>query len=51
MTKPLLLSFICLVTFQVLALPDYDPFADATAGLGTAYTTGASLIGQVNAAG
>jgi hypothetical protein len=35
----------------VYALPDYEPFADATAGGGTTYAVGANLIGQTNAQG
>ena len=35
----------------VYALPDYDPFADATGSGGTSYTVGANLIGQKNALG
>ncbi|HZV35860.1 MAG TPA: PEP-CTERM sorting domain-containing protein [Verrucomicrobiae bacterium] len=33
------------------ALPDYDPFADATGSGGTSYTVGANLVGQTNAQG
>jgi hypothetical protein len=32
-------------------LPDYEPFADSTGSAGTSYSTGANLIGQVNASG
>jgi hypothetical protein len=35
----------------VMALPDYEPFADATGSGGTAYTVGSSLIGQKGASG
>ncbi len=36
---------------SLYALPDYEPFSDATGSGGTAYTIGSSLVGQVNAAG
>jgi hypothetical protein len=35
----------------LLALPAYDPFADATANNGTAYTVGANVYNQTNAQG
>lgn len=35
----------------VMALPDYEPFADATGSGGTAYTVGSTLIGQKGASG
>ena len=35
----------------VMALPDYEPFADATGSGGTAYTAGSALIGQKGASG
>ncbi len=40
-----------LASYSACALPDYDPFADATASGGTAYNVGDSLIGQTNAQG
>jgi hypothetical protein len=49
--KYLLLTPLCLIGGSAFALPDYEPFADATGSGGTAYTTGANLIGQVDAAG
>jgi PEP-CTERM motif len=38
-------------TASLYALPDYDPFADATGSGGTSYAVGANLVGQVNAQG
>src|ERR1035437_6208318 len=38
-------------TASVYALPDYDPFADATGSGGTAYIVGDPLIGQQDALG
>jgi len=44
--------FGLLLSSSVFALPDYDPFADATANLnGTSYALGANLTGQTNAQG
>lgn len=43
--------FGLIISSPVFALPDYDPFADATANNGTSYTVGANLIGQTNAQG
>jgi hypothetical protein len=51
MKTPLALSLVCMVTASVYALPDYEPFADATASGGTSYTIGANLIGQTDALG
>lgn len=50
-TSLLLTSIICFISASALALPDYEPFADSTGSGGTSYSTGANLIGQVNAAG
>lgn len=36
---------------RAVALPIYDPFADATAAGGTSYTPGENLSGQTNASG
>lgn len=47
----LLLTPVCLFTASAFALPDYEPFADATASGGTGYTTGSILTNQVNAQG
>ena len=38
-------------TASVYALPDYEPIADATASVGTSYTLGTALIGQIDALG
>lgn len=45
--------FLSAVTLAstVQALPNYEPFADATGSGGTAYTVGANLVGQINAQG
>lgn len=55
MKYPLLTSVcvtsVCLISASAFALPDYEPFADATGSGGTSYTTGANLIGQTNASG
>ncbi len=51
MNKLLILACACFAAESVLALPDYEPFADATGSGGTSYTVGANLIGQTNAAG
>jgi len=40
-----------MVTASAYALPDYDPFADATASGGTSYAVGSALVGQTNAQG
>ncbi len=51
MKTSLALVAASLISTSVYALPDYEPFADATGSGGTAYTVGSSLVGQVNAAG
>ena len=51
MKKLVLLSFLSLAGVSAFALPDYDPFADASGSGGTTYTVGAGLIGQTNAQG
>ena len=51
MKQSLLLTALSLLSFQTFALPDYDPFADATGSGGTAYTVGANLVGQTAADG
>ncbi len=51
MKKIVLLSSLCLAGLSAFALPDYEPFADASGSGGTTYTIGASLIGQTNAQG
>lgn len=47
----LVLSAVCLAGTSAFALPDYDPFANATGSGGTSYAIGSNLIGQTNAAG
>jgi len=47
----LVLTSVGLLPLSGVALPDYEAFADATGSGGTSYTTGANLIGQVNASG
>ena len=49
MNRSLLLLAIAMFTVSAYALPDYEPFADATGAGGTAYASGANLGGQVNA--
>jgi hypothetical protein len=51
MKKVIWLTGFCLAHAAGFALPDYEPFADSTGAGGTSYTTGANLIGQVNASG
>ena len=51
MKTPLALILVCMFTASVYALPDYEPFADATASGGTSYTVGAALLGQTDAGG
>ncbi|HVM49259.1 MAG TPA: PEP-CTERM sorting domain-containing protein [Candidatus Acidoferrum sp.] len=51
MKKPLILVAFALCSGSVFALPDYEPFADASSSGGTTYTIGANLIGQTNAGG
>ncbi|MDB6123611.1 MAG: hypothetical protein JWQ71_2604 [Pedosphaera sp.] len=51
MKKIVIPVFFSLVAISSYALPDYDPFSDATSGSGTSYTVGSNLIGQTNAAG
>jgi hypothetical protein len=45
----LLLTLVCLISLSASALSDYEPFADSTGSGGTSYSTGANLIGQINA--
>ena len=47
----LLLTALSVVGMPALALPDYEPFADATGSGGTSYAVGSFLAGQINAAG
>jgi PEP-CTERM motif len=47
----LTISAIALLHTSSYALPDYDPFSDATGSGGTSYTVGANLIGQTDAGG
>ena len=47
----LALTLVCTFTASVYALPDYEPFADATSGGGTSYTPGANLGGQITSQG
>ena len=47
----LALTLVGMFTASVYALPDYEPFADATGSGGTSYTVGANLIGQTDAQG
>jgi hypothetical protein len=47
----LLTSLLSLAGISAFALPDYDPFADASLSSGTTYTVGANLAGQTNAQG
>jgi hypothetical protein len=50
--KKLLFGFaLAFIGNSLLALPAYEPFADATGSGGTAYTAGANLVGQTNAQG
>src|SRR5215831_9945826 len=49
MKQLLLLTSLSLVSLSASALSDYEPFADSTGFGGTSYSTGANLIGQVNA--
>ncbi len=42
---------IVLSATSAFALPDYEPFSNATGSGGTAYTTGSNLAGQTDAAG
>ena len=51
MKKLILFSTMSLVGISAFALPDYDPFADASGSGGTTYTVGSGLIGQTNAQG
>src|ERR1051325_1867164 len=46
MKKQLAGGFYLVALISAQALPDFDPFADATAGGGTAYTAGAPLSGN-----
>jgi len=47
----LLLAALSLAGASARALPDYEPFADATSSGGTSYAVGSFLAGQTNAAG
>lgn len=47
----ILVTSLSLIVTAALAFPDYEPFSDATGAGGTSYSTGANLIGQVNAGG
>ena len=49
MKKLLGALFITASISPVLALPDYEPFADASGSGGTTYTPGANLVGQTDA--
>jgi hypothetical protein len=51
MKTSLALTLVSMFTASVYALPDYDPFADATGSGGTDYAVGANLVGQKNAQG
>src|SRR5437762_57135 len=48
MKKIVLLLSLTAVLDSALAVPSFDPFADATASGGTSYAVGANLIGQNN---
>jgi len=45
------LALVGSLPISVFALPDYEPFTDATPTGGTSYTTGANLVGQNDGAG
>lgn len=49
--KALVLLSLFLVFHRASALPNFDPFADATANGGTTYTTNTPLAGQINVTG
>ncbi len=51
MKTSLALIAAAMFTVSVYALPDYDPFADATGSGGTSYSIGANLVGQTDATG
>src|ERR1035437_9286939 len=51
MNRSLLLLAFAMFTVSAYALPDYEPFADATSAGGTAYAPGTLLGGQINAQG
>lgn len=51
MTKPILYLALGIVSYSAYALPDYEPFSNATGSGGTSYTVGANLIGQTDAQG
>jgi len=51
MKKLLPALFIAASVSPVLALPDYEPFADASGSGGTTYTVGGNLVGQTDAQG
>lgn len=45
----LLIASLTTAGASAFASPGYEPFSDATGAGGTSYTTGANLVGQVNA--
>ncbi len=51
MKRIVVLCSLLLSCASLLALPSFDPFADATASGGSSYANGAVLWGQTNAAG
>ena len=51
MKTSLALTLVGMFTASVYALPDYEPFADATGSGGTSYTVGQTLVGQTDAGG
>jgi hypothetical protein len=51
MKRLITLVLLSMTAVTVYALPDYEPFSDATGSGGTAYTVGSILIGQTNAFG
>lgn len=51
MKTPLLVSTLAMLAATAYALPDYDPFADATASGGSSYSVGGNLVGQTDAQG
>jgi hypothetical protein len=51
MKRTLLLVSLTFLAGSALALPDYEPFSNATGSGGTSYTTGANLAGQTDASG
>ena len=51
MIKRTLYLALGLVSYSAWALPDYEPFANATGSGGTSYATGANLVGQTGVDG